>query len=112
MLQAGVIEESSGEWAFNVVIVSKIDGSTPRTTIDFRRLNEITYKDRFPLPRISDCLDALSGAVYFSTVDVSSSFYQIEVEESCRDAAFIPYSQGPVQVQENAPGDVERPQCF
>ena len=84
MLQAGVVEESSGDWAFNVVVVTKSDGS-PRTTIDYRRLNEITYKDQFPLPRISDCLDALHSSVWFSTADCSSSYHQIEVEEADRD---------------------------
>jgi len=45
-------------------------------TIDYRSLNEITYKDKFPLPRIADCFDAMSGSVYFSTIDLSASFFQ------------------------------------
>jgi len=60
-------------------------------TVDYRKLNEITVKDKFPLPRISDCLDALSGAVYYSSVDISHSFFQLPLatEEDKRKTAFV-----------------------
>jgi len=59
--------------------------------VDYRKLNEITVKDRFPLPRISDCLDALSGAIYFSSIDQSHSFFQLPLAttEDKNKTAFI-----------------------
>jgi len=58
MLRAGVIEPSSSPWSTNVVLAKKSDGSL-RFCVDYRRLNDLTYKDSFPLPRIDTCLDAL-----------------------------------------------------
>jgi hypothetical protein len=112
LLEAGVVEESSGEWAFNVVVVSKADGSTPRTTIDYRRLNEITYKDRFPLPRVADCLDAMSGSMYFSTVDLSSSFYQIEIDERDRDKTAFLTRKGQFRFRRMPMGGANCPSVF
>ena len=68
-----MIEESSGPWASNVVLVTKKDGSQ-RLCVDYRRLNELTVKDAFPIPNISDSLDCLSGAKWFSTLDMASGY--------------------------------------
>ena len=57
MLAANVIEPCASPWASNVVLAKKSDG-TLRFCVDYRRLNDCTYKDSFPLPRIDDCLDA------------------------------------------------------
>ncbi|KRZ02829.1 Transposon Ty3-I Gag-Pol polyprotein, partial [Trichinella zimbabwensis] len=59
------------------------DGS-PRFCVDFRRLNDVTIKDAHPLPRIDDTLEALSGARWFSTLDFSSGYWQIPVDEADR----------------------------
>jgi hypothetical protein len=48
--------------------------------LDYRKLNEITVKDSYPLPRIDDSLDALRGNVWFSTVDLSSGYYQVGMD--------------------------------
>ena len=45
--------------------------------MDYRRLNDLTYKDSFPIPRIDTCLDALGDSVYFSTMDLRSGFWQV-----------------------------------
>src|SRR6218665_1709653 len=68
MLVQGLIEPSASEWSSNVVIVRKKDG-TPRFCVDYRAVNAITRKDAYPLPLISESLDALSGAKWISTGD-------------------------------------------
>ena len=80
MLQRSTIRESSSSWASPVVLVPKKDGSL-RVAVDYRKLNDVTKKDAFPLPKISDCLDAVSGAAYFSTLDLTSGFNQVPVAE-------------------------------
>jgi hypothetical protein len=75
MLHAGIIEPAASPWCSNIVAVPKADGSI-RVTIDYRTLNGITYKDKFPLPRISYCFDAMSGSIFFSTIDLSASFFR------------------------------------
>ena len=72
-----------------MVVVTKHD-LTPRFTIDYRALNDLTYKDSYPMPNISDCLDAFKGACYFGILDLRSSFYQGPLAEADRDkTAFI-----------------------
>ena len=78
MLDAGVITESCSEYAHPVCLVRKKDGSV-RWCIDTRVLNSYTVKDRFPLPKIEQCLDTLCGNRYFSTLDIASGYWQIEI---------------------------------
>ena len=73
-----VIEASNAEWASPVVIVPKVDG-TPRFCIDYRKLNESTVKDSYPLPRMDDCLDSLGEANVFSTLDCNAGYWQIPI---------------------------------
>ena len=74
----GVIERCQSDWASNIVLVTKKDGSI-RFCVDYRKLNSLTQRDVYPLPRIETCLDTLSGAVYFSTFDLRSGFHQVKV---------------------------------
>ena len=53
-----------------------------RPCVDYRRLNEVTVKDAFPLPRISDCLDVVAGAKFLSSFDLTSGFYQVPIRVS------------------------------
>ena len=76
MLQQGIIEPCSSPWAANVVLVKKRDG-TLRCAIDYRRLNQITKGDTYPLPRIDACLDTLQGSSWFSTLDLRSGYWQV-----------------------------------
>ena len=89
MIDAGVIRPSESDWASAPVLVRKKDGSV-RWCIDYRALNERTVKDQYPLPLIEDCLDTLSGTQYFSTLDMASGYYQIQLDdEAIKKTAFI-----------------------
>ena len=76
MQENGVIQPSSSPWASSIVLVCKKDG-TMRFRIDYRKLNEVTKADKFPLPRIDDLLDQLGKAQYFSTLDLAAGYWQI-----------------------------------
>ena len=84
MLQKGVIEPCDGPWASPIVLASKKGGEI-RFCVDFRELNNVTKKDAYPLPRIEDNLDCLQGAHWYSTLDLLSGFWQVEVAEEDRD---------------------------
>ena len=83
MLEAGAIRPSQSPWNNAIVLVRKKDGGL-RFCIDFRKLNERTVKDSHPLPRINDALDRLVGARHFSTLDLKSGFWQIEMDEASK----------------------------
>ena len=84
----GVIREIQSPWNSNVVIVAKKDGSR-RFCVDFRRINKITKKDVYPLPRIDETLDTLAGCEFISTIDLQSGYHQIALdEESVEKTAF------------------------
>ena len=94
MLRKGVIEPCDGPWASPIVLVTKKGGDT-RFCVDFRELNAATVKDAYPLPRIEDNLDALQGASWYSTLDLLSGFWQVEVAPEDRDkTAFAVPGQG------------------
>ena len=77
MLQQGVIRESTSCWSFPVCIVPKVGTTEYRFAIDFRKLNQITARDNFPLPNINDTLDCLGSAKpkYFTTLDLASGYW-------------------------------------
>jgi len=89
MLENDVIQESTSPWSSGIVLVEKKDG-TRRFCIDYRRLNHVTIKDAYPLPRIDESLDQLSGSKWFSCLDLSSGYWQVEVEDADRPkTAFV-----------------------
>ena len=78
MLQKDVIQPSISPWASPIVLVRKKDGSL-RFCIDYRKVNTIIRKDTYPLPRVDDTLDTLSGSRWFTTLDLVSGYWQVEV---------------------------------
>ncbi len=84
MLEKGIIRESCSPWAAPIVLVRKKTGAW-RFCVDYRRLNQVTKKDAFPLPRIEDSLTSLTQAAWYSTLDLASGYWQVQVEEGDRE---------------------------
>ncbi|KAM0059597.1 putative nucleotidyltransferase, Ribonuclease H [Helianthus debilis subsp. tardiflorus] len=88
LLAKGFIRPSSSPWGAPVLFVKKKDGSM-RLCIDYRELNKVTIKNRYPLPRIDDLFDQLQGANYFSKIDLRSGYHQLKVrDEDVHKTAF------------------------
>ncbi|KAJ0927415.1 putative nucleotidyltransferase, Ribonuclease H [Helianthus annuus] len=80
LLEKGFIRPSTSPWGAPVLFVKKKDGSF-RMCIDYRELNMLTIKNRYPLPRIDDLFDQLQGAACFSKIDLRSGYHQLRIQE-------------------------------
>ena len=79
MLDKGFIRLNVSPWGALVLFVKKKNGSL-RLCIDYRELNKVTVKSKYPLPRIDDLFDQLQGASVFSKIDLCSSYHQLKVK--------------------------------
>ncbi|KAL6419044.1 hypothetical protein ACFW04_014106 [Cataglyphis niger] len=83
MKKAGVIEPSRSAWSSPIVVVRKKDGKH-RFCIDFRKVNEVTEKDAYPLPQVTATLDKLRGARYLTTLDLKNGYWQVPLARESR----------------------------
>ena len=91
MRREGIVQPSVSLWASPIVLVPKKDG-TYRFCVDFCCLNAATKKDVYPLPRIDDILDTLGESRFFSSLDLASGYWQVELDhESRQKSAFTTY---------------------
>ncbi|KAK3090518.1 hypothetical protein FSP39_012438 [Pinctada imbricata] len=92
MLEQGQITQSKSPWSSPIVLVNKPDGSL-RMCIDYRKLNEVTISDAYPVPRISDILEKVGNAKYLSRFDLTKGYWQVPLSEDTREkSAFVtPY---------------------
>ena len=81
LVDNGFIRPSVSPWGAPVLFVRKKDGSL-RLCIDYRKLNQVTVKNKYPLPRIDDLFDQLRGATVFSKIDLRSGYHQLRIRES------------------------------
>lgn len=89
MCDFNIIQPSNSPWASPIVLVGKKTGDL-RFCVDYRKVNRATKRDQYPLPNIQDSLDALEGAKYFTSLDMKSGYYQIEMNPNDRQkTAFI-----------------------
>ena len=84
MLTAGVIEESHSEWSSPIVMVSKPDGSL-RFCNDFRKVNEISKFDAYPMPRVDELLEKIGNARYITTLDLTKGYWQIPLTPRAKE---------------------------
>ncbi|KAJ0954354.1 putative nucleotidyltransferase, Ribonuclease H [Helianthus annuus] len=80
LLDKGFIRPSFSPWGAPVLFVKKKDGSF-RMCIDYRELNKLTIKNRYPLPRIDDLFDQLQGSSFYSKIDLRSGYHQLRIQE-------------------------------
>lgn len=102
MLKNKIIEPAKSAWSAPLLIVPKKSNDSEekkwRVVIDFRLLNKKLMDDKFPLPNINEILDSLAGAMYFSHLDLSQGYYQIELERDCRPYTAFTTSKGQYQM--------------
>lgn len=93
MLRLGIIRNSSSDWCSGLVPIRKSDGGL-RLCVDYRPLNAITVKDKYPLPNIGEILDGLSNAIVYSILDGTSGYHQFEIAEEDRKKTAFRFNGG------------------
>lgn len=93
MLGGKVIRPSESPWSSPVLLAKKKSGEW-RFCIDFRKINEMTKRDVYPLPRINDLLDMLKGAKFFSSIDLASGYWQVPLAEESKEVTLFRTANG------------------
>jgi len=115
MIEGDIVEPCISEWAAHLVDVPKKDDqgrpATPRV-IDFWKLNAVIYKDKYPIPNTNDCLQSLSNVQWLSSIDLSNSFYQVQIQEEYRDKTAFITRKGQFRLKRLAMGCCNSPGTF
>lgn len=93
MLDLGIIRNSNSDWCSGLVPIRKNNGELG-LCVDYRLLNAITIKDKYPLPNIGEILDGLAGSVIYSTLDATSGYHQFEIAEEDRKKTAFKFDGG------------------
>ena len=116
MKEAGIVEDACSPWNANLVVVGRNNDqgkpTTPRVTIDFRGLNSITYRDKYPIPHLGDCLRSLDKPSYMSIIDLSNSFYQCPIRPEDRDKTAFSTRKGQFHLTRLGQGCTNSPAVF
>ena len=81
MLSKGLVRPSASPWGSPIIFVDKRDGTT-RLCVDYRKLNDVTIKNKYPLPKIEDLFDQMNGARVFSKIDLRTGYHQLKIRET------------------------------
>lgn len=104
MLEDGIIRNSSSPWSSPIWIVPKKEDNSGkkkwRIVVDYRKLNNKTIQDRFPIPNIDDLLDKLGRAQYYTTLDLASGFHQIMMHPDSIEKPLFPLTTDIMSLQE------------
>ncbi|BHF64235.1 hypothetical protein SprV_0200723600 [Sparganum proliferum] len=111
MLSRKIIRPSHSPWSSPIVLVRKKDG-TMRLCVDYRKLNAVTKKDSFPLPRIDATLDTLAGNTVFLTLDLASGYWQVEVRPTDREKTAFAVPSGLYEFETMPFGLTNAPSTF
>ena len=110
-METGVIEPSNSPWASALVPAFKKGGGI-RWAIDYRKLNEVTVPDSYPLPSISENLEKLQGSKIFSALDAASAYHTVKVKEQCRPYLAFTTPYGLFQYARMPFGPRNAPACY
>src|SRR6266508_4539728 len=89
ILKDGIIKKSKSPWVSTVILVSKKDGSI-RFCVNYKKTNAITIVDAHPLPIVNDTIDKIGGKKYYTSIDLASGYWQVEMDENSQDiTAFV-----------------------
>lgn len=111
LLEQHVIRESFSPWSSPVVLAWKKDGSI-RFCVDYRKVNAVTKKDKYPLPRIDEAFDALAKAQFFSTIDLTSGYHQLPVAEDSKEITAFTTRKGHYEYNRVPMGMTNSPATF
>ena len=93
MLENDIIRPSESPWNSPIILVKKKDNTT-RFVCDFRKLNDVTKKDTYPLPHIRDVIDKMAGAVYWTTLDAASAYWSMPLKEEDKEKTAFSVPRG------------------
>ena len=111
MAEDDLIEPSTSPWRAPIVMARKKDGSL-RFCTDFRGLNSVTVTDAHPLPRVDAAIDQLSGSIFFSCLDLSSGYWQVDIDPQDREKTAFSVGKGLWQYKVMAMGLKNAPPTF